>query len=201
MAVSPKRFDKANIDYLTKSLERLSIFDTQGKVNLLQISPKADYAHLLEDLDIQKIEQRIKELKEYEKQCSDEGNLEEAEMATNQINDLLEKEIFLANLEIIQRNRQEFEKIKLMNDKQIADFNENWDSIIVKLTSSSKKIEEELLEQHLKERQKLENEIQKIETPKPKLSSDLLNKKVQLRYLIKGKKYGAARILKSGRGA
>lgn len=107
MAVSPKRFNKASIDYLTKSLERLSIFDTQGKVNILQISPKADYANLLEDLDIQKIEQKIKELKDYEKQCSDAGNLEEAESATNQINDLLEKEIFLANLEIIERNRQE----------------------------------------------------------------------------------------------
>lgn len=199
MAVSPKRFDKANIDYLTKSLERLSIFDTQGKVNLLQISPKADYAHMLEDLDIQKIEQRIKELRDYEKHCSDAGNLEEAENATNQINDLLEKEIFLANLEIIERNRQEFEKIKSMNDKQIADFNENWDSIITKLTVSSKKIEAELLEQHLKERQKLESEIQKIETPRPKLSSDLLNKKVQLRHLIKAKKYGAARILKAGK--
>lgn len=84
-----------------------------------------------------------------------------------------------------------------MNDKQIADFNEDWDSIILKLTTSSKKIEEELLEQHAKERQKLEVEIQKIETPNPKLSSELLNKQVQLRHLIKSKKYGAARILKA----
>ena len=59
MAASPKRFNKANIDYLTKSLERLSIYDGQGKVQVLQISPKADYAHLLEDLDIQKIEQKM----------------------------------------------------------------------------------------------------------------------------------------------
>ena len=86
-----------------------------------------------------------------------------------------------------------------MNDKQIADFNEDWDSIILKLTTSSKKIEEELLEQHSKERQKLEAEIQKIETPHPKLSSELLNKQVQLRHLIKSKKYGAARILKAGK--
>lgn len=95
----------------------------------------------------------------------------------------------------------QFEKIKAMNDKQIADFNEDWDSIILKLTTSSKKIEEELLEQHAKERQKLEVEIQKIETPNPKLSSELLNKQVQLRHLIKSKKYGAARILKAGRSS
>ena len=86
-----------------------------------------------------------------------------------------------------------------MNDRHIADFNDNWDSIILKLTTSSKKIEEELLEQHSKERQKLETEIQRIETPSPKLSSELLNKQVQLRHLIKSKKYAAARILKAGK--
>ena len=86
-----------------------------------------------------------------------------------------------------------------MNDSQIAEFNENWDSIIMELTDSSKKIEEELLVQHTRERSKLETEIQKIETPAPKLSSDLLNKKVQLHHLIKGKKYARARVLKDGR--
>ena len=59
MAVSPKRFNKANIDYMTKSLERLSIYDGQGKVQILHISPKADYLKILGDLSIDTINQKM----------------------------------------------------------------------------------------------------------------------------------------------
>lgn len=48
-----------------------------------------------------------KELKEYEKKSTEEGNLEEAEKATNEINDLLEKQILLVNLNIIEQNQRE----------------------------------------------------------------------------------------------
>ena len=75
-----------------------------------------------------------------------------------------------------------------MNDHQIAQFNDKWDNIIMELTESSKKIEEDLLVQHAEEREKLDNEIERIETPNPKLSSELLNKKIQLKHLIKGKR-------------
>ena len=195
--MSKAKFNKKNIDHLTKSLERLSIYDGHGKVHILQISPKADYAKILGDLDVDTIEEKIKQLKEYEKQCSEAGDLEEAEKATNQINELLEKEILLENLGIIEKNQREFEELKNMNDLQISEFNHDWDSIIKVLTESSKKIEEDLLLQHKREREKLEAEILKIETPKAKLSSDLLNKKVQLKHLIKGKRYGQARVLKA----
>jgi len=59
MALSPNRFNRANIDYLTRSLERLSIYDGQGKVHILHISPKADYMKILGDLNIDTIEQRM----------------------------------------------------------------------------------------------------------------------------------------------
>lgn len=197
MSSKNKKFDKANIDYLTKSLERLSIYDGQGKVHILQISPKADYAKILGDLNQDIIEEKIRELKLYEKECSENGDLEEAENATEQINQLLEKQILLENLGIIEKNQYEFEKLKNLNDTQIAEFNEKWDGIILKLTEYSKGLEEELLAHHEQERSKMEAEIEKIETPKAKLSSDLLNKKEQLRHLIKGKRYGQARLLKA----
>ena len=76
-----------------------------------------------------------------------------------------------------------------MNDHQIAQFNEKWDNIIMELTDSSKKIEADLLAQHEEERDKLDSEIERIETPNPKLSSELLNNKVKLQHLIKGKRY------------
>jgi len=126
------------------------------------------------------------------------GNLEEAERVTNEINEMLEKEILLANLNMIEQNQREFEQIKNMNDQRISKFNKEWDAIITSLTQSSKKIEEELLEQHQKEKQKLESGLQRMEIPEPKLSSELLNKRVRLRHLIKCKKYGPARILKAG---
>lgn len=195
--MSKAKFNKKNIDHLTKSLERLSIYDGHGKANILQISPKADYARILGDLDIDTIEEKIRQLKEYEKQCSDSGDLEEAEKATSQINELLEKEILLENLGIIEKNQREFEELKIMNDMQISEFNHSWDNIINSLTESSKRIEEDLLIQHQNEREKLETEIQKIDMPQAKLSSEVLNKKVQLKHLIKGKRYGQARDLKT----
>lgn len=139
-----------------------------------------------------------KELKEEEKKCTDLGNLEDAERITGEINEMLEKEILLSNLNMIEQNKSEFESIKDMNDQRISKFNKEWDSIITSLTQSSKKIEEELLEQHQKEKQKLESGLQQMEIPEPKFSSDLLNRKVRLRHLIKCKKYGPAKILKAG---
>lgn len=141
---SPLRFNKANIDHLTKSLERLSIYDGHGKVHILQISPKADYIRILGDLDLETISEKIRELKMIEYESSVIGNLEDAEKATNQINELREKEILLCNLGIIEKNQKEFEELKHMNDGQIAGFNEKWDSIIMELTDSSKKIEADL---------------------------------------------------------
>lgn len=99
-------------------------------------------------MDIDTIEEKIRQLKEYEKQCSDSGDLEEAEKATSQINELLEKEILLENLGIIEKNQREFEELKIMNDMQISEFNHSWDNIINSLTESSKRIEEDLLIQH-----------------------------------------------------
>lgn len=195
--MSNNRFNRAKIDHLSRSLERLSIYDGQGKINVLQISARADYAKILGDLNIETIEKKIKELKAYEKECSESGNLEEAENATKQINELLEKQIFLENLGIIEKNQHEFEVLKQMNDIQIQEFDEKWDRIINGLTESSKKIEQDLLLHHQKERQTMELEMEKIETPRAKLSSDLLNKKERLKHLIKAKRYGEARIIKS----
>lgn len=56
---SPLRINKANIDHLTKSLERLSIYDGHGKVHILQISPKADYIRILGDLDLDTIKEKM----------------------------------------------------------------------------------------------------------------------------------------------
>lgn len=193
---SPYRFNKANIDHLTKSLERLSIYDGHGKVHILQISPKADYLKILGDLDLETIHEKICELKLIEDESTKKGNLDDAERATNQINELREKQILLCNLAIIEKNQKEFEELKQMNDGQIAGFNEKWDSIIMEQTDSSKKIEADLLAQHEEEREKLDSEIERIETPNPKLSSELLNNKVKLLNLIKGKRYGVAKVMK-----
>ena len=95
---SPVRISKANIDHMTKSLERLSIYDGHGKVHILQISPKADYMRILGNLDLDTIHEKIQELKSVEDHASCNGDLEEAERATNQINELREKEILLCNL-------------------------------------------------------------------------------------------------------
>lgn len=83
-----------------------------------------------------------------------------------------------------------------MNDHQIRSFNEKWKAIIDELNKSSKKIVADLVDQHEQEVEKLKNEIKRIETPNPKLSSELLNDKVKLQHLIKGKRYGVAKILK-----
>merc|ERR1712226_11391 len=125
---------------------------------------------ILGNLDLDTIHEKIQELKSVEDHASCNGDLEEAERATNQINELREKEILLCNLGIIEKNQKEFEELKSMNDQQIWNFNEKWDNIIIELTESSKKIEEDLLVQHAEEREKLDNEIERIETPNPKLS-------------------------------
>lgn len=45
-----------NVDHLTKSLERLSIYDGKGKVKVLKLSPKTDFLKILGNLDLETIE-------------------------------------------------------------------------------------------------------------------------------------------------
>lgn len=48
-----------NVDHLTKSLERLSIFDAKGKVKVLKLSPKTDFLKILGNLDLETIEAQV----------------------------------------------------------------------------------------------------------------------------------------------
>ena len=68
--------NKSHVDHLTKSLERLSIYDGHGKVQVFQISPKTDYLKILGDLDLETIEEKLNELKEEERQATTAGDLE-----------------------------------------------------------------------------------------------------------------------------
>lgn len=51
--------NRLNVDLLAKSLERLSIYDGQGKSKLLKIPPKVDFERILGNLDLEKIDARM----------------------------------------------------------------------------------------------------------------------------------------------
>ena len=50
---------QSHVDMLTKSLERLSIYDGQGKAQMLQISPKTDFLKVIGDLDLSELQHRM----------------------------------------------------------------------------------------------------------------------------------------------
>lgn len=89
-----------------------------------------------------------------------------------------------------------FDELKQLNEDQINEFNERWDTIIYDLTEDSKKIENDLRDQHEAERKKLEEEILKQQIPPVKYSSDLLNNQFKLDQLIRNKKYQTGKLLK-----
>lgn len=86
--------------------------------------------------------------------------------------------------------------MKQLNEDQINEFNERWDAIIFDLTEDSKKIENDLRDQHEAERAKLEEEISRQQTPPVKFSSELLDNNFKLEQLIRNKKYQTAKLLK-----
>ncbi len=49
----------SKFNVLTKSLERLSIYDGRGKVKILQLSSKAEFLNAIGDLDLDEIEARM----------------------------------------------------------------------------------------------------------------------------------------------
>jgi hypothetical protein len=51
--------NRLNVDLLAKSLERLSIYDGQGKSKLLKIPAKVDFERILCNLDLEKIDTRM----------------------------------------------------------------------------------------------------------------------------------------------
>jgi hypothetical protein len=64
------------------------------------------------------------------------------------------------------------------------------------LSEESKKIEEEIVNQHTAEQMRVEEEFQRCPIPAPKFSVELLNDKFRLQQLIKNKDYEKAKILK-----
>ena len=50
---------KMNGEQLLKSLERLSIYDANGKSKLLKLPPKIDFEKMLGNLDLDKIDQKM----------------------------------------------------------------------------------------------------------------------------------------------
>ena len=64
------------------------------------------------------------------------------------------------------------------------------------MTEDSKKIENDLRDQHEAERIKLEEEIGRQQTPPVKFSSELLDNNFKLEQLIRNKKYQTAKVLK-----
>ena len=64
-----------------------------------------------------------------------------------------------------------------------------------KLSETSKKIEDDLHQQHQTEMEMLEDEIQSMNLDKVKYSSGLLNQIYKLKFLVKSKNYSAAREL------
>ena len=86
--------------------------------------------------------------------------------------------------------------MKKLNEEQIQEFNDRWENIIFELTDESKKIEKEMLEQHEAERARLEEEIMKIQAPGTKYSPALLNDRHKLHHLVRGKRYGVAKLIK-----
>ena len=59
MKSTPYAVTRTNVDMLTKSLERLSIYDGQGKSKLLKIPPKLDFQKLMGNLELDEIEGRM----------------------------------------------------------------------------------------------------------------------------------------------
>lgn len=51
--------NQSHVEMLTKSLERLSIYDGHGKVRILQVSPKTDFLNVIGDLDLAGIQERM----------------------------------------------------------------------------------------------------------------------------------------------
>jgi len=51
--------NQSHVEMLTRSLERLSIYDGHGKVRILQLSPKTDFLNIIGDLDLNGIQQRL----------------------------------------------------------------------------------------------------------------------------------------------
>ncbi len=91
---------------------------------------------------------------------------------------------------------KKFEELKKLNEEQISEFNDRWENILYELTEESKKIEEDIINQHNAEQNRLDEEIEGLRIPYPKFSVDLLNDRFRLTQLIKNKKYEDAKILK-----
>jgi hypothetical protein len=83
-----------------------------------------------------------------------------------------------------------------LNEEQINEFNEAWEAVIFELTDEARKLEEEVLAQHEAERERIDEEIQKICPPPTKFSVGLINDRYRLTQLIKHKKLTEAKELK-----
>lgn len=190
-----QNLQRSHLDHLTKSLEKLSMYDN-GNRRAIQAAAKIDIQKILGDLNTETIKFRLGELVELEQKAIRDDLLDEAKRLNEEIKELREKEILLMNYLIIEENQRSFDNLRKINEKQIQEFNNKWEAIIYEITEDSKKIEREMVEQHKAERERLEEGILKVQMPHAKYSSELLDKKFKLKQMIKNKNFEAARELK-----
>lgn len=70
-----------------------------------------------------------------------------------------------------------------------------WDQLIQEHLDNIKQIEEDLVASQAEEARRFDEEIEKIEIPKPKFSKELLENKMTLEKLVKAKNYTEAQIV------
>jgi len=179
-----------------KSLTNLPSTLPPSLVQNPSMFPRVDLTKVFEGLDAESIDNAIAELKEQEKNAIFNQDLETAESISQELSEMREKQILMNNLIILEQNQNSFDELKALNEEQIHEFNERWESIMYEMTEESKRIEEEVVQQHVAERERVEEEISRVIPPPTKFSVNVLNSRYKLSQLIKLKKFMEAKELK-----
>ncbi|KRX04140.1 hypothetical protein PPERSA_08355 [Pseudocohnilembus persalinus] len=138
------------------------------------------------------LQEYIQVLQEHQITCEAQGKYLEAESAMKRIEELKVELERQQNQEIKQRHVAEKMRIEKAHLEEFNEFNEFWDKKMQEFDEEAIKIKDDLIERQEDEYYKIEQELQKTISLRPKESSEILNLRKIEQNLAKQKSYQEA---------
>jgi len=159
--------------------------------------PKDDAVELPSELADPKVMEFLRILDEYRLKCEDEGNYEEAERASSQLDNLRQQETKRQLKAITARQIAERQDIQIAHNMQFAEFNSAWDKYLDEYDQMSQQYIKQMTERHSQELRNFQESLhQKMLDKPPKFSRELLEWRRRQHMLAKQKNYTEAQKIK-----
>ncbi len=171
--------------------------EQQTRVPEEEEGKQGDTGGLPSEVTDPKVMEFLRILDEYRLKCEDEGNYEEAERASKQLDNLRKQEMKRQVKALKARQISERQDIQIAHNLQFAEFNAAWDRYMGEFDQMAQQYIRQMTERHAEELRAFQEEQHKrMQERPPKFSKELLEWRRRQQLLARQKNYAEAQKIK-----